>query len=84
MIETHDLDHPEACGFVNVSSDSYPIRTVTIGKYYERNKILPYCKKVTLVTLLDFESTMLYTKIQAQSFLSSGDEDFEVTPCEIW
>ena len=34
MIETHDLDHPEACGLVNVSSDSYPIRTVTIGKYY--------------------------------------------------
>ena len=32
--ETHDLDHPEACGLVNVSSDSYPIRTVTIGKYY--------------------------------------------------
>ena len=30
----HDLDHLEACGFVNVSSDSYPIRTVTIGKYY--------------------------------------------------
>ena len=39
MRETHDLDHPEACGLVNVSSDSYPIRTVTIGKYYERNKI---------------------------------------------
>ena len=31
---THDLDHPEACGLVNVSSDSYPIRTVTISKYY--------------------------------------------------
>ena len=34
VIETHDLDHPEACGLVNVSSDSYPIRTVTFGKYY--------------------------------------------------
>ena len=26
--------------------------------------------------LVDFESPMLYTKIQPQSFLSSGEEDF--------
>ena len=28
-----DPDHLDACGLVNVSSDSYPIRKVTIGKY---------------------------------------------------
>ena len=28
--------------------------------------------------LVDFESLMLYTKIQPQSFLNSGEEDFQV------
>ena len=28
------------------------------------------------INLVDFESLMLYTKIQPQSFLSSGEEDF--------
>ena len=28
------------------------------------------------LAILDLESTMLYTKIQPQSFLGSGEEDF--------
>ena len=63
MIETHDLDHPEACGLVNVSSDSYPIRTVTIGKYYERNKI------GTALQKLVYPGSTLYAKAYLSLYL---------------
>ena len=31
---------------------------------------------IILINLVDLESPMLYTKIQPQSFLSTGEEDF--------
>ena len=34
-------------------------------------QIWPFCKK-----LVEIETAMLYTKIQPQSFLGSGEEDF--------
>ena len=46
-------------------------------------QIWPYHKKVKghpslniLINLLDSEFPMLYTKIQPQSFLSTGEQDF--------
>ena len=46
-------------------------------------QISPYCKKVKCqpriiiwIYLADFESQMMYTRIQPQSFLGSGEEDF--------
>ena len=43
-------------------------------------QIWPCRKKVNgpLTVLVDLESSMLYTKIQPQSFLHSGEEDFYV------
>ena len=34
------------------------------------------CNNIICTNLVDFESPMLYTKIQAKRFLSSGEEEF--------
>ena len=65
------------CIFANAMQQSSSIAIAT------RTQIWPYHKKVKgylsliiLTKLVDLESPMLYTKIQPQSFLSTGEEDF--------
>ena len=65
------------CIYANAMQQSSSIATAT------GMQILLYHKKVKghpsltiLTNLADLESPMLYTKIQPQSFLSTGEEDF--------
>ena len=67
------------CIFANAMQQSSSIATAT------GTQIWPYHKKVKghpsliiLTNLVDLESQMLYTRIQPQSFLSTGEEDFWV------
>ena len=65
------------CIIANAMQQSSSIATA-IG-----TQIWPYHKKVKghpslimLTKMVDLESSMLYTKIHPQSFLSTGEEDF--------
>ena len=62
--------------FANAMQQSSSIATATV------THICPYYKKlkgnpsfIILTNLVDLESPMLYTKIQPQSFLSTGEEN---------
>ena len=63
--------------FANDMQQSSSIATTTgtqIWHYHEKVKGQP--SHIILTNLVDFESPMLHTKIQSQSFLSTGEEDF--------
>ena len=72
------------CIFANAMKQSSSI-SITTG-----TQIWPYHKKIKghpsliiFINLEVLESPMLYTKIQPQSFLSTGEEDFYLF-CHIW
>ena len=72
------MDHNSlTCIFANAMEQSSSIATAT------GTQICPYHKKVRghpsliiLTKLVDLESPILYTKIQPQSFLSTGEDNF--------
>ena len=65
------------CICANVMQQSSSIATTTgtqICPYHKTVKSHP--SFIILTNLVDLESLMLYTNIQPQSFLSTGEEDF--------
>ena len=66
-----------SCIFANAMQQSSSIATAAgtqIWPYHK--KVDGYPSLIILTSLADLESPMLYTKIQPQSFLSTGEEDF--------
>ena len=63
------------CIFANAMQQSSSIATATGTKPYHK-KVKGHPSLTILIKLVDLESPMLYTKIQPQSFLSIGEEDF--------
>ena len=65
------------CIFANAMQQFSSIATATgtqIWPYHKTTKCHP--SLIILTNLVDLESPMLYTKIQPQTFLSTGEEYF--------
>ena len=70
-------DKNSHCIFANAMQHSSSIATVTGTQIWPcHKKVKGHISLIILTNLVDLESLMLYTKIQPQSFLSTGEEDF--------
>ena len=66
------------CIFANAMQQSSSIATATWTQIWPYHKTVKgYPSLIILTNLEDLESSMLFTKIQPQSFLSTGEEAFQ-------
>ena len=68
-------DKNSYCIFANAIQHSTSIATAT-GTQPCHNKVKGHPSLIILINLVELEIAMLHTKIQPQSFLSTGEEGF--------